>query len=76
MFYVTALDHLFSFRDLITFAYEWNNHRMRQSRMAEVPGGTPEILFHMPHSQGTQYNTVQVLIPVMQCNGTGHQKQS
>ena len=39
-------------RELTSFAYEWNNHRMRQSRMADVPGGIPEVLFHLPHSQG------------------------
>lgn len=39
-------------RDLTSFAYEWNNHRVRYSRMADVPGGIPEVLFHMPHSQG------------------------
>ncbi len=44
-------------RELTSFAYEWNNHRMRQSRMADVPGGIPEVLFHIPHSQGLNYVT-------------------
>ena len=39
-------------RDLTSFSYEWNYHRVRYSRMADVPGGIPEVLFHMPHSQG------------------------
>ena len=45
-------------RDLTSFAYEWNNHRMRQSRMADVPGGIPEVLFHMPHSLGIILYTI------------------
>jgi hypothetical protein len=45
-------------RELTSFAYEWNNHRMRQSRMADVPGGIPEVLFHIPHSQGLNFVTI------------------
>ena len=39
-------------QELLQFASEWNNHRIRQSSMAEVPGGIPEVLYHMPHLHG------------------------
>lgn len=39
-------------QELMQFASEWNNHRIRQSNMAEVPGGIPEVLYHMPHING------------------------
>lgn len=34
------------------FAVAWNNHRIRQSRMADAPGGRPEILYHLPNLHG------------------------
>ena len=42
-------------QELLQFTSEWNNHRIRQSNMAEVPGGIPEVLYHMPHLKGQYY---------------------
>ena len=39
------------------FTDEWNNHRIRQSRMAELPSGVPHVLWHFPALHGmTIYN--------------------
>ena len=36
-------------KDLAQFADEWNAHRIRYSRMAEVPHGIPNIMYiHVP----------------------------
>ena len=39
-------------KELLQFAREWNNLRIHQSNMAEVPGGIPEVLYQMPHLNG------------------------
>ena len=35
-------------QDLNQFSVEWNQHRIRRSRMAEVPHGIPNILYAFP----------------------------
>ncbi len=35
--------------ELKEFTKWWNNHSMRESKFATAPGGTPELLYHMPH---------------------------
>ena len=47
----------FCFGNLITieldeFTVTWNHHRIRQSNMAETPGGIPDILYYMPQMSG------------------------
>ena len=42
-------------KELDDFALLWNNHRIRHSRMAEVPHGIPEILYFIPHQSGGSY---------------------
>ena len=39
-------------KELSQFVVEWNNHRIRYSRMAEVPAGIPEVLFRYPELHG------------------------
>ena len=36
-------------QDLVT---EWNSHRIRSSKMAEVPAGKPDVLYHFPELHG------------------------
>lgn len=38
--------------DLNQFATEWNTHRIRESRMANAPGGTPNVLYYFPYLNG------------------------
>ena len=35
------------------FVTDWNSHRIRQSKMAEAPGGIPNVLFNFPTLKGT-----------------------
>ena len=39
-------------KQLAQFTADWNNHRIRSSRMAEVPAGIPEVLFRFPELHG------------------------
>ncbi len=38
--------------DLDQVAQEWNTHRIRPSRNAEVPSGVPDQLFFLPQTVG------------------------
>ena len=40
---------------LKNFVTEWNNHRIRQSKMAETPSGIPNVLFKFSELQGINY---------------------
>ncbi len=48
------------------YLQEWNHHRIRFSRMAEIPAGIPEVLYRFPelHSMADlytcQYNSIFV----------------
>ena len=35
------------------FVREWNCHRIRQSNMAELPNGVPEVLYNFPTLHGS-----------------------
>ena len=39
-------------QELDNFVNEWNNHSIRQSKMAEAPGGKPNVLFEFPELNG------------------------
>ena len=43
-------------KDLAQFADEWNAHRIRYSRMAEVPHGIPNIMYTFPELNSKLYN--------------------
>lgn len=34
------------------FVLDWNSHRIRQSKMAEAPGGKPNVLYNFPSLKG------------------------
>ena len=38
--------------ELNCFMTEWNRHRICPSKMAEIPSGIPNVLFHFPELQG------------------------
>ena len=46
------------------FVTEWNSHRIRKSKMAEAPGGIPNVLFSFPELSGCLqfYYTVLIII--------------
>ena len=54
-------------QELLQFASEWNNHRIRQSNMAEVPGGIPEVLCHMPHLH-SKYDCILFTVSLFHTN--------
>ena len=39
-------------KELDQFTTEWNNHRVRHSKMAEVPNGVPDVLYSLPCLHG------------------------
>ena len=39
-------------QELDAIANEWNNHRIRRYNLSDVPGGIPEILYHLPETAG------------------------
>lgn len=45
-------------RELDEFVNEWNHHRIRKSKMAECPGGIPELLYRLPQQYGTHCTSI------------------
>lgn len=39
-------------KQLEDLVYEWNHHRIRNSRNSETPGGIPEVLYFLPEQSG------------------------
>lgn len=48
-------------RELEEFMVTWNHHRIRQSNMAETPGGIPDILYHIPEESGIKHHCVAAI---------------
>ena len=39
-------------QELDKFIVNWNHHRIRHSRMAEIPAGVPNVLYQFPELKG------------------------
>ena len=58
-FFLTRDCLRFSFMDLLQknlvwMMIDWNQHKIRSSRMAECPSGKPDLLYHLPQIVGKE----------------------